>query len=404
MESERFTILTVCTGNVCRSPLAEMLLRAWAGGLPAPLAAAVSVRSAGTQAPVGATMSGGSVQLAASQGLADPAHAARQLGKSDLAEADLILVATRSHRQQVARMFPRAARKTFTIREFGALANAVDTADLPAQLETVEDVRQALAAIARQRGLGGKRDAATDDIIDPYKRSQAVYDMMGQQLIPPLADGASQLFGTRIDPVVTCGEWTLSTLSVGPMHNNAYIITDGHTGTQLLIDAAAEPQRLLRLFAARPGNLVLTTHRHPDHWAHALHDVVAASAATTLAGAADADGIGVRTDRPLADGDTVAVGDLSLSVIALRGHTPGSLAVRLRDSAGRTHIFTGDSLFPGGVGKTESKADFASLYNDVVHKIFNKFDDETVIHPGHGPATTLGAERPHLAEWKARGW
>jgi glyoxylase-like metal-dependent hydrolase (beta-lactamase superfamily II) len=103
------------------------------------------------------------------------------------------------------------------------------------------------------------------------------------------------------------------------------------------------------------------------------------------------------------DGDQIELGAERLEVIGLVGHTPGSITL-CYVGAGRTHLFTGDSLFPGGPGKTTSPADFASLLNDLETKIFDRFDDNTVVHPGHGDDTTLGAERPHLAEWRKRGW
>ena len=90
-------------------------------------------------------------------------------------------------------------------------------------------------------------------------------------------------------------------------------------------------------------------------------------------------------------------------MIGLVGHTPGSITL-CYVGGDRTHLFTGDSLFPGGPGKTTSPADFASLLNDLETKIFDRFDDNTVVHPGHGDDTTLGAERAHLAEWRKRGW
>ena len=90
-------------------------------------------------------------------------------------------------------------------------------------------------------------------------------------------------------------------------------------------------------------------------------------------------------------------------VIGLVGHTPGSITLAYA-ADDTTHLFTGDSLFPGGPGKTNSPADFASLIDDLETKIFGRFDDDTVVHPGHGDDTTLGAERPHLEEWRSRGW
>ena len=148
---------------------------------------------------------------------------------------------------------------------------------------------------------------------------------------------------------------------------------------------------------------MLTTHRHADHW-QALAPVVARTGARTLAGAEDATGSRCQTDRLLHHGDTVHVGNLELRAIHLRGHTPGSIALHYRDSAGRGHLFTGDSLFPGGVGKTGSPADFSSLIGDVSERIFDVYDDDTWFYPGHGNDSTLGAERPHLDEWRQRGW
>ena len=103
-------------------------------------------------------------------------------------------------------------------------------------------------------------------------------------------------------------------------------------------------------------------------------------------------------------GDVLTVGHLTLEVIALRGHTPGSVALAYREPAGRVHLFTGDSLFPGGPGATRTPADFASLMADLTDRVFDRFADDTVVYPGHGLGTTLGVERPHLEEWRARGW
>lgn len=198
---------------------------------------------------------------------------------------------------------------------------------------------------------------------------------------------------------------TIAKLAVGPMNNNAYLLRCASTGEGLLIDAAAEPARLAELcrLDGPPVRAVLTTHRHYDHW-QGLAAVVAGTGATTLAGAEDAEGLPVDVDRRLSHGDTVSVGDVSLEIIALRGHTPGSIAVLYRDPDGPPHLFTGDSLFPGGVGKTLSPADFASLIDDVEARVFEVLPDDTWAYPGHGFDTTLGVERPHLAEWRARGW
>jgi glyoxylase-like metal-dependent hydrolase (beta-lactamase superfamily II) len=185
--------------------------------------------------------------------------------------------------------------------------------------------------------------------------------------------------------------------SVGSMDNNAYLLKCRATDDLLLIDAAADEGVLLGLLNGQPLATVVTTHRHGDHWG-ALAAVVAATSATTVAGADDEDGIPVTTDR------AVRVGDVDLQVISLVGHTPGSVALLYDDPTGPPHLWTGDSLFPGGVGRTWSADDFTSLIDDVESKIFDRLPDETWVYPGHGDDTTLGAERPHLAEWRARGW
>jgi glyoxylase-like metal-dependent hydrolase (beta-lactamase superfamily II) len=199
------------------------------------------------------------------------------------------------------------------------------------------------------------------------------------------------------------GDLMITKASVGSMDNDAYLLKCRHTDDLLLIDAAAQEQVLLDLLSGQPLSTVVTTHRHRDHW-EALAAVVKATGAQTVAGADDVDGIPVRTDRAVHDGDVVSVGDVDLQVISLVGHTPGSIALLYDDPTGPPHLWTGDSLFPGGVGKTWSADDFASLLADVEAKIFDRLPDETWVYPGHGDDTTLGAERPHLAEWRRRGW
>ncbi|MER6057755.1 MULTISPECIES: MBL fold metallo-hydrolase [Streptomyces] len=196
----------------------------------------------------------------------------------------------------------------------------------------------------------------------------------------------------------------ISKVAVGAMDNNAYLLRCRATGEQLLIDAAAEPGTLLQLIGRDSVASVVTTHRHGDHW-QALAEVVAATGARTQAGRYDAEGIPVPTDVLLDDGDTVRVGRVELTVLHLVGHTPGSIALVYDDPHGHPHVFTGDCLFPGGVGNTHQDPDaFAQLLGDVETKIFAALPDETWVYPGHGDDTTLGAERPHLAAWRERGW
>lgn len=205
-------------------------------------------------------------------------------------------------------------------------------------------------------------------------------------------------------------------LSVGPMDNNVYLLTSRADGEQLLVDAAAEPDRLLALVregssSTRLGTVV-TTHRHADH-VGALESLLAVTGAHHACGAADAAAMPVVVHRRLHHGDVVSVGHVVLEVVALRGHTPGSVALLYREPVrttapeavpGRAHLFTGDSLFPGGPGKTSVPEAFGSLMSDLEERVFGVLADDTWVYPGHGRDTTLGAERPHLEEWRRRGW
>jgi glyoxylase-like metal-dependent hydrolase (beta-lactamase superfamily II) len=200
---------------------------------------------------------------------------------------------------------------------------------------------------------------------------------------------------------------TIIKMSVGPMDNNVYLVTCSRTGETLLIDAANDPELLVELVReyAPKLALIVTSHQHFDHW-QALEAVASASGAPTAVHQLDAEPLPVKPDRFLAHGDTVVVGDLVFDVIHLRGHTPGSVALALRPAGERTatHLFTGDCLFPGGVGKTWEPGGFEELLGDVTSRVFDAYTDDTVVYPGHGDDTTLGKERPHLSEWRERGW
>jgi glyoxylase-like metal-dependent hydrolase (beta-lactamase superfamily II) len=195
----------------------------------------------------------------------------------------------------------------------------------------------------------------------------------------------------------------ISKVAVGPMDNNAFLLRSRDTDHQVLIDAANDTRTLLRLIGEDGLDRVITTHRHQDHW-QSLGDVVSATDAITVAGTYDAEGIPVKTAEPVEDGDTITVGHCNLTVIHLNGHTPGSVALLYDDPTGPPHLFTGDSLFPGGPGKTTGGDDFDSLMHDLQTKVFDRLPDETWVYPGHGNDTTLGTERPSIPAWLARRW
>ena len=200
---------------------------------------------------------------------------------------------------------------------------------------------------------------------------------------------------------------TVTKVAVGPLDNNAYLLRCTATGAGLLIDAANEPDTLLRLIGVAGLSRIVTTHRHRDHWV-ALPDVREATGAPVAAHPADAPELPVEVAELISGGDEVRVGDAVLGVIHLRGHTPGSVALAY-DAAGglaqTPHLFTGDSLFPGGPGNTGGDpARFEQLMDDLEERVFGPLPDGTWVYPGHGKDTTLGRERPHLREWRERGW
>ena len=196
----------------------------------------------------------------------------------------------------------------------------------------------------------------------------------------------------------------ITKVAVGPYDNNAYLLRCTATGDTMLIDAAAEPDRLL---TERGNGLlvsVVTTHQHPDHW-QGLEAVVGITGPAVIAHPLDAPGLPIPMTQTVVDGDVLDVGNVQVKVIHLKGHTPGSIALVYDWDSSVPHIFTGDSLFPGGPGNTRKNvADFTSLMNDLETKVFGVLPDATWVYPGHGADTTLGVERPHLAEWRARGW
>lgn len=205
---------------------------------------------------------------------------------------------------------------------------------------------------------------------------------------------------------------TIRSISVSAMDNNVYLLTAKESGAQLLIDAADDLPAIQQLLADGAADtsaaprlaLIATTHQHWDH-VRALEELVAATGARTAAGADDADALPVAVDVRLSHGDVGNFDGFDVTAVHLRGHTPGSIAFVYQDPEGPAHIFSGDSLFPGGVGNTDKDpARFNQLLSDVTERLFGAYPDSAVVHPGHGKPTTLGAQRPHLEEWRARGW
>ena len=191
----------------------------------------------------------------------------------------------------------------------------------------------------------------------------------------------------------------LRKLSVGPMDNNAYVLTDLGTGEALLVDAAAEPERILAQLHGRDLRAIVTTHGHWDHW-QALEEVREATGAPALLHPADRDLCDVEPDGDLADGQRITFGGAAVQAVHTPGHTPGSTCLRLGDEV----LLTGDTLFPGGPGNTFGDAEaFATIMRSLRERLFTH-PDTTRVCPGHGDDTTIGAERADLDAWQERGW
>jgi glyoxylase-like metal-dependent hydrolase (beta-lactamase superfamily II) len=186
---------------------------------------------------------------------------------------------------------------------------------------------------------------------------------------------------------------------VGPMDNNVYILRCRRTGDAMLIDAANEHEELLEICRRLGVNQVVETHGHWDHIqaVPAVRDAGISVAVTS----ADA-GMLPSYDLVLEDDEQLRVGDLRIRTLATPGHTPGSICFAVE---GTNLLFTGDTLFPGGPGNTSfENADFDTIIRSIDRRIFAAFDPDTLVLPGHGDATTVGNESPHLAEWVERGW
>lgn len=211
--------------------------------------------------------------------------------------------------------------------------------------------------------------------------------------------------------------YTVRRTVVSAMANNVYLITAKGTGAQILIDAADDLPSIKELLQDATGDaevptslaMIATTHQHWDH-VRALAGLVSHSGVPTAAGTDDIPGIakesGVAIDLALVHDGTLSVAGIELVTVHLRGHTPGSIAYVLQPGSDAAPIiFSGDSLFPGGVGNTQDDpARFTSLVNDVEERLFNVYPDNAVVLPGHGDGTTIGAERPSLPQWRERGW
>lgn len=191
--------------------------------------------------------------------------------------------------------------------------------------------------------------------------------------------------------------------AVSEMDNDVYVVADVRTRAALVVDAADDAPAIRAMLGDLRPTAVVQTHGHWDH-VRAWADLRAAPGLPVWGHAGDVGLYPAPPDRLLEDGELLPVGDLVVEVLHVPGHTEGSLLFAV-DGATTTWLFTGDSLFPGGPGATGGDPDwFARLMDSLEDRVFARFDDATRVLPGHGDGTKIGAERPHLAAWRARGW
>jgi glyoxylase-like metal-dependent hydrolase (beta-lactamase superfamily II) len=186
--------------------------------------------------------------------------------------------------------------------------------------------------------------------------------------------------------------------NIGPYENNIFVVSDSASGEAFVIDAGYEPQTVAQAVQGLNVRSILITHGHRDHHEHAeqLRKLLGVPLGI---GVDDVSMLGFSPDFTIQDGQKLTFGSLALDAIHTPGHTPGSTCLLIDN-----HLFTGDTLFPGGPGNTHKDPQrFATIINSIRERLFN-LPEDTNVYPGHGRDTTVGQERPHLQEWIDRGW
>jgi glyoxylase-like metal-dependent hydrolase (beta-lactamase superfamily II) len=188
-------------------------------------------------------------------------------------------------------------------------------------------------------------------------------------------------------------------LVVGPLDNNVFVLRCRQSGEALLVDAANEHEQLLALCRELGVRKIVETH---GHWDHIQAVPQLREAGYEVAVRAEDAAMLPSYDLLLEDDALLEVGRLRLRTIHTPGHTPGSMCFLVE---GSPVLLSGDTLFPGGPGNTASEiGDFPTIIDSIERRLFAPLAPGTIVMPGHGLDTTIGAERPHLDEWVARGW
>lgn len=182
---------------------------------------------------------------------------------------------------------------------------------------------------------------------------------------------------------------------MGPIDNNSYVLSCVETGEAVIIDAPEEPEKLLRELGNVNVKAIIITHQHGDHTA-GLKQMTESTGAPVVSHAEDASAIPISPSVQLKDGDTFQVGKLQLLAKHTPGHTPGAMCLLTG-----SHLFTGDTLFPGGPGKTRSPEAFKQVKDSIVRQLL-PLSDDTVVLPGHGDDGIIGKSRELIRDFDSR--
>ena len=193
-------------------------------------------------------------------------------------------------------------------------------------------------------------------------------------------------------------DFELTSLEVGSMGNMVYIVRDPDTREGYVIDAGFDPDKIAAAVGDTRVKAILITHGHHDHHEH-LDELKQKLGVPAAIGELDQGMLKSAPDQLLVDRQELPFGKSVLKAIHTPGHTPGSTCFTVGNQ-----LFSGDTLFPGGVGNTKNQTGhFYTIIRSVEYRLLS-LPDDTVINPGHGAPSTVGKEKPSLPEWKERGW
>ena len=191
------------------------------------------------------------------------------------------------------------------------------------------------------------------------------------------------------------GEIKITKINMGPYNNNGYIIVCPETNEGIIIDTPAEPEKLLSELGNVKIKVILITHGHQDHLL-GFGEIKSKVAAVVGAGVDDIDLLPTPPELGLTDGAVIQFGKRSIKALSTPGHTPGSTCFLVGN-----HLFSGDTLFPGGPGKSRSPEAFRQEIDSITKKLL-VLPDETAVYPGHGDDTTIGNAREEYQAFASR--